>query len=433
MTLMPKTLLTRAFLLITALILLSIITLAWVFRQASEAPRAQQKAQLVVSTINLTRAAILSAAPQWRGALMAELREAEGMRVEISEPTDTSTMLEETATELRLMTEAVRAKLGKETHFASTRNGIDDLWVSFYIGQDEFWVAIPRTRIEQPMSRILLLGGSVAFVFALLGAYLIARQVARPLQRLSEAAQQIGQGKSHSPLPEVGTHEIVTLSRAFNQMSSDLEANEKERTLVLAGISHDLRTPLARMRIAAELSKDESLRNNIEADVMQMDDIIQQFLDFARLDAQERTITTDLAALISEVTQRYAAHNISAELITLAPQDVRPTLLKRALTNLLDNAVKYGDGEITVNLRQAEKFIEISVSDRGAGIPPDQFESAKRPFVRLQSARSDASGSGLGLAIVERAAKAHHGELILATREGGGLVATLRLPLKSHL
>lgn len=433
MTLMPKTLLTRAFLLITALILLSIITLAWVFRQASEAPRAQQKAQLVVSTINLTRAAILSAAPQWRGALLAELRDAEGMRVEIGEPTDTSTTLDEESTELRLMTEAVRAKLGKETHFAATRNGIDDLWVSFHIGQDEFWVAIPRTRIEQPMSRILLLGGGVALIFALLGAYLIARQVARPLQRLSKAAQQIGQGRSLTPLPEVGTHEIVTLSRAFNQMSADLADNEKERALVLAGISHDLRTPLARMRIAAELSKDESLRNDIEADVMQMDDIIQQFLDFARLDAQERTVNTDLSALISEVALRYAPHHVSTELITLAPQDVRPTLLKRALSNLLDNAVKYGDGEITVNLRQIEKFIEISVSDRGAGIPHEHLESAKRPFVRLESARSDASGSGLGLAIVERAARAHHGELILAARDGGGLIATLRLPLMSQL
>ncbi len=429
---MPKTLLIRSFLLISALIALSLATLVWVFRQASEAPRAQQKAQLVVSTINLTRAAILSAAPQWRGALLAELREAEGMRVEIGEPTDTSTPLDEARTELHLMMEAVRAKLGKETHFASTRNGIDDLWVSFHIGQDEFWVAIPRTRIEQPMSRILLLGGGVAFVFALLGAYLIARQVARPLQRLSKAAQQIGQGRSLTPLPEVGTQEIVAVSRAFNQMSFDLETNDKERALVLAGISHDLRTPLARMRIAAELSKDESLRADIEADVMQMDGIIQQFLDYARLDAQEQPVLTDLAALVSEVAQRYESHAICITLAELPLQNVRPTLLKRALSNLLDNAVKYGDGEIAVNLRQAENLIELSVSDRGAGIPHEHLESVLRPFVRLESARSDASGSGLGLAIVERAARAHHGDLILAARDGGGLTATLRLPLMSQ-
>jgi len=164
---------------------------------------------------------------------------------------------------------------------------------------------------------------------------------------------------------------------------------------------------------------------------MQMDDIIQQFLDYARLDAQEQTVATDLSALINEVVQRYEPHHVRIDLADLAPQNVRPTLLKRALSNLLDNAVKYGDGEIAVNLRQAGDHIELSVSDRGAGIPHEHLESAKRPFVRLESARSDASGSGLGLAIVERAARAHHGELILATREGGGLVATLRLPLMS--
>jgi len=429
MTVLPKTLLTRAFLLITTLILLSIVTLAWLFRQASEAPRAQQKAQLVVSTINLTRAAILSAAPQWRGALLAELREAEGMRVEISETTDTSTPLDESSRELHLMTEAVRTKLGNETQFASTRNGINDLWVNFHIGQDEFWVAIPRTRIEQPMSRLLLWGGSVAFLFALIGAYLIARQVTQPLQRLSNAAQQIGEGKQLAPLPEVGSQEIVAVSRAFNQMSSDLEANEKERALVLAGISHDLRTPLSRMRIAAELSRDESLRADIEADVTQMDGIIQQFLDYAKLDAQEQPVVIDVAALVQEVAQRYAVHSIRLVLADLPNLRVRPVLLKRALSNLLDNAVKYGAGEIVVTLRQIESCVELSVADQGAGIPQQQLASVVRPFVRLENARSGAGGSGLGLAIVDRAARAHQGELILSSRDGGGLVATLRLPL----
>jgi len=429
MTVLPKTLLTRAFLLITTLILLSIVTLAWLFRQASEAPRAQQKAQLVVSTINLTRAAILSAAPQWRGALLAELREAEGMRVEISETTDTSTPLDESSRELHLMTEAVRTKLGNETQFASTRNGINDLWVNFHIGQDEFWVAIPRTRIEQPMSRLLLWGGSVAFLFALIGAYLIARQVTQPLQRLSNAAQQIGEGKQLAPLPEVGSQEVVAVSRAFNQMSSDLEANEKERALVLAGISHDLRTPLSRMRIAAELSRDESLRADIEADVTQMDGIIQQFLDYAKLDAQEQPVVIDVAALVQEVAQRYAVHSIRLVLADLPNLRVRPVLLKRALSNLLDNAVKYGAGQIVVTLRQIESCVELSVADQGAGIPQQQLASVVRPFVRLENARSGAGGSGLGLAIVDRAARAHQGELILSSRDGGGLVATLRLPL----
>ena len=431
MTLIPKSLLTRAFLLIIALILLSLTTLAWMFQQASEAPRAQQNAQLVVSTINLTRAAILSAAPRWRAALLAELREAEGMRVEIAEPTDVMTTLEINSHELELMVEQVRAKLGKETHFASDRHGIKDLWVNFHIGTDEFWVAIPRTRVEQAMSRMIPLFGAVTLLFAMIGAYLIARQVTLPLKRLSQAALKIGQGQTHTPLPETGTQEIATVSHAFNQMSADLQSNERERALVLAGISHDLRTPLARIRLAAELSDDESLRDGLNADVTQMDGIIQQFLDYARLDAQESTTSTNLADLVNEVARHYKSHTppIRIELQALAPQSVRPMLLKRALSNLLDNAIKYGDGVITVRLRQAGQFIELSVSDQGAGIPHEHLESAKRPFVRLESARSDATGSGLGLAIVERAAKAHQGELLLTTREGKGLLATLRLPL----
>ncbi len=433
MTLRPQTLLTRAFLLITALILLSIFTLAWMFRHASEAPRAQQNAQLVVSTINLTRAAILSAAPQWRGALLAELRAAEGMRVEIAEPTDAMTALETDTRELTLMVAQVRAKLGQDTRFASQRHGIADLWVSFRIGEDEFWVAIPRTRVEQPMSRMILLFGAVALGFALIGAYLIARQVALPLKRLSQAAQQLGQGKAHSPLPENGTQEMATVSHAFNQMSADLAANERERALVLAGISHDLRTPLTRIRLAAEMSQDEQLRNDLHADVTQMDGIIQQFLDYARLDAHELAQHCDVAALVQEVAHPYTtrAHSLRLDLSAFAPQNVRPLILKRAVANLLENALKYGGGEIDVRLHHDATHFFISVSDRGEGISSEHLESAKRPFVRLESARSDASGSGLGLAIVERAAQTHQGQLTLAQREGGGLVATLQIPFST--
>ena len=127
----------------------------------------------------------------------------------------------------------------------------------------------------------------MVFVLALPGAYFIARQVARPLKQIAQAALQVGQGTWPQPLPESGAQEIVTVSRAFNQMSADLAANERERALVLAGISHDLRTPLARVRIAAELSADESLREGLAADVEQMDAVIQQFLDYARLDENE--------------------------------------------------------------------------------------------------------------------------------------------------
>ncbi|OGT02513.1 MAG: hypothetical protein A2143_01855, partial [Gallionellales bacterium RBG_16_57_15] len=420
---MPRTLLVRAFLLIVVLIVLSLATSVAIFRHAVQEPRAQQMAQLVVSAVNLTRAAVLSSAPEWRGALLAELRDVEGLRVQMADAADMLEPIPDHPPELRLMMDKARDRLGEETRFASGRNGEEALWVSFYIGRDEFWVALPRERIEHPLSQMLLVWGGVVLLLALLGAYFIARQVARPLNKLAQAAQQIGRGAMPQPLPEHGAQEIVAVSRAFNQMSADLAANERERALVLAGISHDLRTPLARMRLAAELSADEALRDGLAADVEQMDAVIQQFLDYARLDENERSevsslrpnersevsslrpneiaISTDVQLLVQETAQQFTAQakSLVLDLRQVPRIFVKPLLLRRALANLLDNAIKYGGGEITIQLCQAENAIMLSVADRGTGIPAGQREAAKRPFVRLESARSNTTGSGLGLAI----------------------------------
>ena len=434
MRVVPKALLVRAFLLIVVLIVLSFATSVAIFRHAVQEPRAQQMAQLVVSAVNLTRAAVLSSAPEWRGALMAELRDVEGLRVQMADVTDVLEPMPGQPPELRLMMDKARERLGEDTRFAAGRNGEEALWVSFYIGKEEFWVALPKERIEHPLSEMLLVWSGVVLLLALLGAYFIARQVARPLNKLAQAAQQIGRGIMPQLLPEQGTQEIVAVSRAFNQMSADLAANERERALVLAGISHDLRTPLARMRLAAELNADETLRDGLTADVEQMDAVIRQFLDYARLDENEAAVSTDLPTLVQEAAQPFvaqAARSLTLDLQPLPPLAVRPLLLKRALANLLDNAIKYGSGEITVQFRQEGDRIILVVADRGAGIPAEQREAAKRPFVRLENARSNTTGSGLGLAIVARTARLHGGEFYLEDRAGGGLEARLVLPTGS--
>ena len=433
MSIVPKTLLARSFLLIVLLIVLSLAASVAIFRHVEQEPRTRQMAQLVVSVVNLTRAAVLSAAPEWRSALLAELAEAEGLHVQMADDSDELKPLPARPRELHMMVEKVRASLGANTRFAAQRNGVEALWVSFFIGNQEFWVALPRERIEHRVSHVLLVWGGAVLMLALLGAYLIARQVARPLKRLARAAQQIGQGAAPQPLPEHGAQEIVAVSHAFNQMSADLAANERERALVLAGISHDLRTPLARVRLAAELSADEALRDGLAADVEQMDAVIRQFLDYARLDENEAAVPTDLPSLVREAAQPFAAQagSLALDLPPLPPFALRPLLLKRALANLLDNAVKHGGGEITVRLAQDGNRIVLAVADRGAGIPAAQRDTAKRPFVRLESARSDTTGSGLGLAIVERAARLHGGEFHLEDMAGGGLSARLVLPTGS--
>ncbi|MFA6922383.1 MAG: ATP-binding protein [Gallionella sp.] len=422
---LPKTLLVRAFLLIVVLIVVSLAASLAIFGHAEQEPRARQMAQLVVSVVNLTRAAVMSSAPEWRAALLSELADAEGMRVHIAEVDE---MLDPLPDTLRPMMEKVRASLGANTHFAARRNGVEALWVSFFIGSDEFWVALPSERLEQPVSQVVLVWGGIVLMLALLGAYFIARQVAHPLKQLALAAKLVGQGKIPKPLSEQGAQEVVAVSVAFNQMSADLAANERERAQVLAGISHDLRTPLARVRLAAELSMDESLREGLSMDVEQMDAVIRQFLDYARLDENEVAVSTDLQQLVEDVVQRFATAGIVLELNPVPRCLVRPLLLKRALANLLDNAIKYGGGDITVQLHSESDKVLLAVMDRGEGIPESQLDAVKRPFIRLEAARSDVTGSGLGLAIVERAAKLNRGEFHLERRAGGGLAAKLVLP-----
>lgn len=421
--------LSRAFWLIVVLIVLSLFASLTIYRHVQERPRAQQMAQLVATVVNLTRAAVLSAAPEWRSALLAELAEAEGLHVQMAESSDVLEPLPDHPPELQMMVQQVRTRLGADTRFAAERNGLSALWVSFFIGEEEFWIAVPNERMRHPRSQQLLLWGGVVLLLALFGAFLIARQVVRPLQRLAEAAVQLGQGATPQTLPEGGAREIAAVSRAFNQMSYALAANERERALVLAGISHDLRTPLTRVRLAAEMSGDAALRDGLIVDVEQMDEVIQQFLDYARLDESEAQSMTDVSALVSEVVQRYAMHSPQCEIASGVTVMARPLLLKRALGNLLDNAVKYGAGELKVSLKKIAEHGLISVADNGAGIPAAQRDYAKRPFIRLQEARSGSSGAGLGLAIVARVAKLHGGELQLSDSEAGGLLATLHLPL----
>lgn len=426
----PRTLLFRAFLLISVLIALALVATVLIFRHAVQEPRALQMAQLVVSAVNLTRAGVLSSAPEWRPALLAELRDAEGMRVQLAEPDDVLEPLPGAPRELAQMMAVVRARLGPETRFAGWRNGEEGLWVSFHIGVDEFWLALPLERVEHHLPQVLLLWGSLAVLLSLLGGFLIARQVTQPLRRLAAAARQVGSGGEPEALPEDGAREVAEVAHAFNQMADDLAEYERQRALVLAGISHDLRTPLARVRLAAEIVSETSLREGLAEDVAQMDAVIAQFLDYARLDEGEATEVLAPDAVLQALLRRYGGQAVALEASPEALPDVRirPLLLQRALSNLVDNALKYGGGAVQLGARRLLDGIEFSVSDRGPGIPEADRERAKRPFERLQAARSDAGGAGLGLAIVERAARLHGGRFELQENPGGGVRASLVLP-----
>ncbi|MFM9981079.1 MAG: ATP-binding protein [Burkholderiales bacterium] len=424
----PDSLLARSFLLIALLLLLSLGGWFEIYRTYQREPIAREIAQQTVTIVNLTRAAIVNADPRLRRELLLDLNETEGIRVFVSNPDE---RLEGVPSEpmLDMIGARVRVALGPGTRLAFARNGIEGYWVSFNLDEDEFWVKLERERLEPDFATQWIGWGLFALLLSLVGAWFIASRISRPLAALTRAAQQVGRGEHVDPAPEAGPREIRMLATAFNQMSADLERLERDRAMVLAGISHDLRTPLARLRLGLEMiGGDRSMSEGLAADIDEMDKIIGQFLDFAKGES-EAGIETALDELVDDICERYA--KLGRALVRGKPSAIRLSLaqmaVRRAISNLIDNALRYSSTPIEIEVRQKGGFAVIEVRDRGPGIPASEAERMKRPFTRLEAARSDAGGSGLGLAIVDRVARMHGGRLDLLPREGGGLVARLLL------
>lgn len=432
--LVPRTLLVRTFLLVSLLIFVCVASWLTLYALAEREPRARQLAQLAVSVVNLTNAALVAADPDKRLNLLRDLAESEGVRLYPAEPTDRVKALPDTFF-FRTMFETARSELGPTTRFAGSVNGQRGIWVSFSIDdsdEDLYWLMLPGDHAKNDYPWHWLSWGSVSLALALLVAWLIVSRVTLPLRALVDAAREVGRGRHPEPISERGAVELQQLAEAFNRMSRDLKRIETERSEVLAGISHDLRTPLARLRLEAELSiHDGCARQAVIDDIEQLDTIIAQFLDYARGDSQEHAVLTDVNALVDQAIGAMSRSKPTAQ-ITLGEVPasmIRPRALVRALVNLLENARKYGSEPIAVETRVDYGEILIDVLDHGPGIPETEFERVKLPFTRLENARTDAGGTGLGLAIVERIARLHEGKLELLARDGGGLIARLRLPL----
>jgi two-component system, OmpR family, osmolarity sensor histidine kinase EnvZ len=422
------TLFTRSFLLIALLILASAAATFQLYRVYEREPRARELAQQTVSIVNLTRSALVNADPVLRRNLLIEINEREGIRLapvtrgEVLEPLPNDALFD-------LVAEKIRQALGAQTRFAYARDSAQGFWVSFTIDEDDYWVMLSRERFA-PAFGLEWLGGGLALLgLALAGAWLVASALSRPLGAIAAAARAVGRGQPPAPLAETGPREMRTVSVAFNRMAGDLAAMERERAMVLAGISHDLRTPLSRLRLAIEMSgTDRETADAMSTDVEEMDKVIGQFLAFARGE-DEPLIEGDLDGLIAEIAAGYGKRE---QAVSFAPGRLSklrfaPLAVRRAITNLVDNALHYAGGSVEIATRRDGARALVEVMDRGPGVPPGELERLKRPFTRLDEARSGSGGAGLGLAIVDRIARAHGGRFELAPREGGGLVARLSL------
>ncbi len=431
-------LLWRTFFLLAFLIAASMA--AWVasFRVVERTPRSEQIAAQVVSIVTITRAALLHSAPMLRRELLFELASAQGIRVYPKETSDETTQLPDNEL-IRLVKDNVRTRLGENTEFAGSVNDIRGFWVSFYIDDDDYWLMLERERIERASGIQWLGWGGVTLLLSLIGAVFISRLINQPLARLSTAARAVARGKTPPRLPESGPAEIREANRSFNQMVQDLKQVESDRAVILAGISHDLRTPIARMLLEVEMARlPEEAQRGMQADLAQMEAIIAQFLDYARPAEPGSHAVFDLSALLRRVAQeaqRSPEIEVSATIAEGLSVKGNATEIDRLMSNLIENARRYGktgDGAVTQVDIAASKMngeVMIEVADHGSGLPDEQIPYLLRPFTRMDAARSQANGAGLGLAIVDRVVQKHHGKLEIKNREGGGLA--VRVWLKS--
>lgn len=332
----------------------------------------------------------------------------------------------------------MQMELGPDTETRLRIHQPSQLWVRAP-SLGEGWLAVPLyphplrgQRIWSVLGWFLGIG-----LLSTAAAWIFVRQLSQPLKRLVVAARQFGQGRSvRLPLGPETPSEMAEVYRAFNQMAEDIEQGGRERELMLAGVSHDLRTPLTRLRLSLELLP-ESEREMVEdmiRDIEDMDAILDQFLAFIRDGRDEPVEEGDLTDLVREVV---APFNQTREQVRMALQPVpamplRRVSMKRLLGNLIDNALNHGGGSVEVASyvagESAAPYVVLSVLDRGQGIDPAEVDSIFNPFIRGDKARGG-KGTGLGLAIVKRIAAQHGGSVELRNRDGGGLEARVCLPL----
>ena len=277
-----------------------------------------------------------------------------------------------------------------------------------------------------------LLASLVVLLAAVIAVSLIAvRWATRPLNALADAADELGRNIDRKPLTESGPLEVARAARAFNTMQSRLVRHLRERTAMLAAMSHDLKTPITRLRLRAELLEDGELKSKIAQDLQEMESLVRATLDFMRgVESAETAQPLDMMALLEslQADAEETGGQVTVKGGTASPYLGRPQALKRCLGNLIDNALKYGVSA-TILVEDNEQHLVIRIQDQGSGIPEAELERVFEPFYRIEGSRGrDTGGTGLGLSIARNIAQLHGGTLSLRNMNGSGLEAMLTLP-----
>jgi two-component system osmolarity sensor histidine kinase EnvZ len=435
-TLWPRSLFGRLVLLLIVVVALAALTTAVVFNRDRAALIAKQFGDTKIVQLKALRAALEGAdGPQRRETLFRLGREY-GVRIipESERPTIGAPVMGPAMQDLE---RHLQDALGTGTSIRIAPR-LQQLFVRVDAAGDGYWVGFPlppRSTPEEEIPWRAATWAMIVVIVLLAAAFAFARYLARPLRELNTAVERVGRGETPPPLPESGPSEFAAVNHAFNAMIGNLRQIERDRAVLLAGVSHDLRTPLARLRLGIEMSpRDEATRAGMVADIEEMDRVIGQFLDFARDDSQTALEQKNLNAIVGACVDRYtnAGHDVRFFPGDLPMLPLRATALSRLTSNLIDNALAYGAPPVDVTTIRRGSDVVLDIADRGAGIPPEETERLKQPFTRASAARArsdGAAGAGLGLAIVDRIARLHSGRFDLMPRDGGGTVARVTLPI----
>ena len=429
----------RTFLFLALLLLGSIIAWLQTYRALESEPRALQNAQQLASLVNLSRAALRYSDAIARVSLIKTLAEEERVRITLRELGDKFELFDSDKLGQRT-SEEIRLRLGPSTVVAVSVNGQEGLWVGFSVDKDAYWLQTDESRIGPSRGSTWLIWLITAAVLSLVGAAFIARLINSPLKQLSFAASRMREGDFDASLldEKATTSEVREVNIGFNRMAEQLSKIEQDRVIMLAGISHDLRTPLARLRLETEMSvSDPDARAHMAADITQLDSIIDKFLDYARPEPAELAVVSLNAVVEAAMYPMVGADDIR---ITVDVPENTAVLadeieLLRVISNLLENARRYGKTPETgialvdIAAKNRDQWVLIKIRDHGMGVAPETLPKLTRPFFRGDAARTAANGAGLGLAIVEKTIIRMGGVFGLANTASGGLAAHIKLRL----
>ncbi len=410
----PDTLFTRMFLIIAGLLLLSQLAVYWFFNIYQANPQAERLAQNWAQILTLSETLTPAQRQETESVLLHQgLRIVPAGAVRGHNP--------------RLPVLANALQLLHHMGWPQAQLRVDGqrrmLWLQT---RPDATLALAMPMPHPPGLPLPWFKLAAILLLSWLGAYLAVRQVTRPLTRLMQGVARLRGGDTPADLPEAGPADLRRLAERFNQTLRDLHRLWKEREMVLVGVSHDLRTPLTRMRLSAEfLPPEEEARSEIIANIQEMDKVIHQFLDYARSGEQEALVATDLGLWLKAFILRQPAGVVwHPPAIALPKIPIQEVGLARALQNLVDNAQSHGGAPIEVSAEPAADGVLIRVRDHGPGIAEAELEAVRAPFAQA----GKGGGVGLGLAIVERIVAYHHGRFVLVNAPGGGLEARIVLP-----